>query len=95
MNALKELIKELEELSKTTDNIVAIRISNDDDYFGEPLEYNITTLEELNFEYDNGFGVQELYGYVLLDDNDWLERHEYDGSEWWEYKKYPKWVLEE
>ena len=49
-----------------------------------------TFLKELDFEYDNGYGAQELSGLVWFNDNSWLERGEYDGSEWWEYKKYPK-----
>jgi len=47
-------------------------------------------LESLNFDYDSGFGGQELYGIVWLEDNTWLERGEYDGSEWWDHKVMPK-----
>ena len=47
-------------------------------------------LESLNFEYDQGYGVQELYGTVWLEDNTWLRRAEYDGSEWWEHYKLPE-----
>lgn len=43
----------------------------------------------INFEYDNGYGGQLLYGIVWLDDGSWLERGEYDGSEWWEHKTRP------
>jgi hypothetical protein len=41
-------------------------------------------LEELNFEYDDGYGTQELFGTVMLSDGSWLDRREYDGAEWWE-----------
>ncbi len=40
--------------------------------------------------YDDGFGsaiVNEDLHVVGADW--WLERHEYDGSEWWEYKRCP------
>lgn len=47
-------------------------------------------LRRLNFEYANGYGIQELYGTVWLTDGTWLERSEYDGSECWEHKKLPK-----
>lgn len=40
-------------------------------------------------EYDPSYGCQELYGVVLTNRNSWLERGEYDGSEWWEYRKIP------
>ncbi len=39
--------------------------------------------------YDNSYGTQELFGTVWMNNGDWLERHEYDGSEWWEYKTCP------
>lgn len=42
-------------------------------------------------EYDNGFGTQEVATALLVVGEDfWLERHEYDGSEWWEFKQLPK-----
>lgn len=47
-------------------------------------------LNQLDFEYDAGYGCQELYGTVLFTDGGWLERGEYDGSEWWEYKHAPR-----
>ena len=47
-------------------------------------------LESLDFEYDSGFGSQELFGTVWLEDGTWLTRGEYDGSEWWEYHKLPE-----
>ena len=47
-------------------------------------------LKELDFKYDAGYGSQELFGKVWFKDNSWLERSEYDGSEEWAYKEYPK-----
>ena len=47
-------------------------------------------LNELDFIYDSGYGGQELFGTVWFNDGTWLERGEYDGSEWWEYKHFPK-----
>jgi hypothetical protein len=42
-------------------------------------------------EYDSGFGAQEVAkDLIVLWNNWWLERHEYDGSEWREYKELPK-----
>ncbi len=46
-------------------------------------------LEELNFNYDSGYGSQNLEGLIWLNNGGWLERSEYDGSEWWEYKILP------
>ena len=43
-----------------------------------------------NIDYDNGFGGQEVASDLkIVGDDWWLERHEYDGSEWWEYKSLP------
>ena len=47
----------------------------------------IDFLDEI--EYDNGYGGQELFGRILTNKNSWLERGEYDGSEWWEYRTIP------
>lgn len=41
-----------------------------------------TFLEKLNFEYDAGYGGQELFGTILFKDS-YSTRGEYDGSEWW------------
>lgn len=46
-------------------------------------------LESLNFEYNDGFGTQELYGNIWYLDGTWSERSEYDGSESWNYQKWP------
>lgn len=51
-------------------------------------------LELLNFDYDDGFGGQELEGTIWYTDGTWSSRGEYDGSEWWEYHKRPKFIEE-
>lgn len=44
-----------------------------------------------NKDYDRGFGGQEVCkDLIIVGKNWWLERHDYDGSEWWEYKTMPK-----
>ena len=57
--------------------------------------YNETAWEEfleaLDFNYDAGYGGQELYGTVWFSSsNEWMERREYDGSEWWEVMGKPE-----
>lgn len=47
-------------------------------------------LDSLNFDYDNDYGIQELYGTVWFNDGTWLQRWEYDGSEGWEHMKCPE-----
>ena len=41
-------------------------------------------------EYDSGYGLQEWEGWISFQDGSWIERAEYDGSEWWSYKTCPK-----
>lgn len=44
-----------------------------------------------NIEYDCGFGSQKIaQDLIICGKRFWLERGEYDGSEWWEFKKKPK-----
>lgn len=47
-------------------------------------------LKHLDFNYNNGYGGQELYGTIWYEDGTWSERGEYDGSEWWNFKSVPK-----
>ena len=45
-----------------------------------------------DFNYSNSYGSIEIPIdlVVVFLDGGWLERHEYDGSEWWEYKITPQ-----
>ncbi len=47
-------------------------------------------LKSLNFSYDAGYGRQNLFGTVWLEDGTWCTRGEYDGSEWWEHNQLPE-----
>lgn len=47
-------------------------------------------ISSIDFEYDNGWGSQELFGTIWYTDGTWSERKEYDGSERWEYKSCPE-----
>lgn len=43
-----------------------------------------------DFLYDNGFGGEEIpLDLIVVGKDFWLERHSYDGSEWWEFKTIP------
>ena len=49
-----------------------------------------TFIKNADMEYDSGWGANEVNMSLKIVGNDfWLERHEYDGSEWWEYKEMP------
>jgi hypothetical protein len=43
-----------------------------------------------DFDYDAGYGGTYVANLFVVGDDWWLERGEYDGSEWWEFKTLPK-----
>lgn len=51
-------------------------------------QYN-SFVESLDFEYDSGYGGQELFGCIWFKDGTWADRGEYDGSEWWQHHECP------
>lgn len=102
MNALVELKKVLKEndLSFNDINCANISICTYDNFVNhngimsllfdsekDSIEILISFLDKI--EYDDGFGGQELFGRILTNKNSWLERGEYDGSEWWDYRTIP------
>lgn len=85
MNLLKETIQKLEENRKTPEDVL---------WCGSE-EFGYFTWSDFllmaNREYDSGYGGQEVATDLRIVGKDWwLERHEYDGSEWWEFKSIPK-----
>lgn len=101
INAKKELVNSLDDITKEYSVSVKCawvkgksysRASNIHGYLPlgfQPFEL-ISFLKELDFEYDDGYGIQHIDGIVWFDDGSWMERAEYDGSEWWEYKRTPE-----
>ena len=102
-NAKEELVNYITKLNVTI-KCAYIRQGHDDYYFDndedKPLpiilkenynqkDYN-DFLKALDFKYDSGYGGQELYGTVWLTNVTWLQRGEYDGSEWWEHMTMPE-----
>ena len=84
MNLLKETKEVLQENGKTLNDIKWIGSYA----FKIDKEVALEIFKKTN--YDEGFGSQEVATNLLVvGDNWWLERHEYDGSEWWEYKEMP------
>jgi len=47
-------------------------------------------LEILDFDYDSGYGSQEIHGFIWYENGTFSERGEYDGSEWFSYVKTPE-----
>jgi hypothetical protein len=94
MNALEELIKVCERYWKTLEDIDYWCVGWDDEnqciFNSDSIEIMKKFLEDNYSNYDNWWGCQELYWEIVFKDRTWLERWEYDWSEWWEYKKCPE-----
>ena len=82
-NLLNETIEDLAKHNKTFDDVIGI--------CGDDFQISIEDFKNLaNKEYNDGYGGQEVASDLKIVGEDfWLERHEYDGSEWWEYKSIP------
>jgi hypothetical protein len=84
INLLEETLLELRQQNKTVSDVRWIGATN----------YGYATWDDFakvaNVRYDNGFGAQEVASdLVIVGDDWWLERYEYDGSESWDYKTIP------
>jgi hypothetical protein len=82
MNFLNETLEVLKENNKTEQEVLFVKY---DGYFSFEKFKEIA-----NIEYDSGFGGQEIPNIEIVGRGWWLERAEYDGSEWWEFKTKPK-----
>jgi len=86
---LKETIEAFTSKGKKEEDVlwVGLRSSKKD-------AYRKTSWEDFkkvaDFDYDDGYGAHEINDSLIIVGVDWwLERHEYDGSEWWEFKTLP------
>jgi hypothetical protein len=94
MNAKEEFLKEIEGKELVCAKI-GVEDRNDyskkiwhtlkDSYTKEDFD---EFCSKLDFEYDDGYGGQELFGVILFKDS-YSDRYEYDGSESWDYHKIP------
>ena len=82
-NLKEETIKKLEENGKKPEDIKWVGCKS----FKIPISLFCKLADEF---YDGGYGTVEVAEDLLVvGDNWWLERHSYDGAEWWEYKTVP------
>lgn len=86
INAREELIEHIRSREVELVRVALRRSSGGYHNIGGSLD---EVLPRLDFEYDQGYGGQYLYGYIWYADGTWSERGEYDGSEWWEHKERP------
>ena len=85
-NLLKETIEELRRNGKDEKDVLWVG-SSDGKYAISWEEFK----KIADIEYDCKFGAQEIAEDLVVVGKDWwLERHEYDGSEWWAFKTLPR-----
>ena len=84
-NLLEETVNDLKEHSFTLDDVAWVGCRE----FKIPVE---AFKEAADSEYHAGYGAPEVAQdlIVVLKDGSWLERHDYDGLEWWEFKDTPR-----
>jgi len=94
-NAKEGFIEEVKGCGKP----ICAKIGVDKENYGSNIKWSILKkgyskkdyevfLESLDYEYDSGYGSQELFGKILFE-NSYSDRHEYDGSEYWDNHKMP------
>lgn len=89
MNLLEETVDVLGENGKGPDDVRWVQVHPVN---RKPLSFGWAEFADLatKINYDNGFGGNEISQSLKVVGNDWwLERGEYDGSEWWEFKTMP------
>lgn len=96
-NLYEEIVSELKEHNKNIEDIKFVCLNAPElsikgfVFHKYQLETNefLTIAKEIYYE--SGFGLCYInLTLKIAGDNWWLERHEYDGSEWWEFKTMPK-----
>jgi hypothetical protein len=104
MNAKEELLGKIEQINKWLGGTKIICATITHEPFGcwndehpkphvlkqghDDQDY-MAFIASLDFEYDSGYGSQELFGTVWFTNGIWMDRHEYDGSEYWDIHRYP------
>lgn len=94
INFYEEIIDVLKQYGKTPDDILWIGKFRDGHYvkFGHKGKTTDEFMRELfNFNYDNGYGGEVICTELMIVGKTdwWMDRREYDGSEWWEYHTKP------
>lgn len=95
MNAKQEFLDHTK-----SERIYCARIGRDENWDGVqewiilPVDYSSKQWEEflqkLDFQYDDSYGSQQLFGNIWYGGSKWSSRGEYDGSEWWQFNECPE-----
>ena len=97
-NLLEETLKIMKENGYTESNVSFCELSDkswnrkEDRWEYSYQHFSFDTFKKLaDFVYDCDFGGANINESlkIVFDDKSWLERGEYDGSEWWELRRCP------
>ena len=85
INLLQETLECLQENGKSPKDVLWVGSSDG----GCAISWgNFSKIAD--FEYDNEYGCREIVSdLVIVGDNWWLERGEFAGAEWWDFKTTP------
>lgn len=84
-NLLTETLAMLKDNGKSSQDVTFVRFG-EGPFFCSWDEF----VAAADFTYNNGYGGAEVdQGLKIVGADWWLERGEYDGSEWWEFKTLP------
>ena len=95
INLLDETLEIIKENGKTTEEIKFVSANwyiyenKERTYYERYMTWE-DFASQANKIYDDGYGrIAVKDALQIVGANWWLERHEYDGSEWWEFKSLP------
>lgn len=95
MNARNEFINLVKDKKVLCGKITIMDISEHTVRVDATLKINHSSedyekfLNNIDVEYDSGYGTQELFGTIWFTDGTWATRDEYHGSESWELHERP------
>ena len=88
-NLLKETEEKLTEYGKSWKDVRYVSVYDISEQKSRAISISVFK-QAINRNYDDGYGCALVNkSLVVVGDDWWLERHEYDGAEWWEYKIKP------
>lgn len=83
-NLLEETLNLLKDKGKSGQDVIWVS--------GNDFHFSWEDFEKVakDCDYGNELGGQEVaLDLIVVGKDFWLERHEYNGSEWWEFKAFP------
>ena len=86
MNLWEETKERLEKYNKKWSDIKYVILDGSEEIIPKSLYEEIAK----RTDYDSGYGDAEIYeDLMLIGDDFWFERAEYDGAEWFAYRQMP------